>query len=314
MFTNAVMESSRLKVDVEVKVEAQGSEKDRAMFSIDFLSQHRLFDGILYFCRHDSAATSTPMTFSAFVPDVAEKRTDAPFPALYWLSGLTCTANNFTEKAGAYRKASDLGLIVVAPDTSPRGAEVVDDPATDLGQGAGFYVDASQGPWKAHFQMETYIVRDLIEAVEANFPAAPGERSIFGHSMGGHGALTLALKHPHLFRSVSAFAPISSATRSPWGEKALGAYFGPDHAAWEAHDAALLLATGQVKAFDDILIDQGLADPFLAQQLKPELLEAAAAAAGQTLTLRYHEGFDHGYYFIQSFIDDHLAFHAKRLR
>ncbi len=295
-------------------METQGSEKDRAMFSIDFLSQHRIFDGILYFCKHDSAATSTPMTFSIFVPDVAEKRTDAPFPALYWLSGLTCTASNFTEKAGAYRKASELGLIVVAPDTSPRGAEVVDDPSIDLGQGAGFYVDATQGPWKAHFRMESYIVKDLIEAVEANFPAASGRRGVFGHSMGGHGALTLAMKHAHLFRSVSAFAPIASPLRSPWGEKALTAYLGADRGAWEAHDAAVLMASGDGKAFDDILVDQGLADPFLVNQLKPELLEAAAAASGQALTLRYHEGYDHSYYFIQSFIDDHLAFHARRLR
>ncbi len=292
----------------------QTIEKDRAMFSVDFLSQHRVFDGILYFCRHDSAATATQMTFSVFVPDVAEKRTDAPFPALYWLSGLTCTCHNFTEKAGAYRKASEMGLIVVAPDTSPRGAEVVDDPATDLGQGAGFYVDATEGPWKAHFRMETYVTRDLIEAVDGNFPSDPLRRSIFGHSMGGHGALTLAMKHAHLYRSVSAFAPIASPLRSPWGEKALNAYLGADRGAWEAHDAALLLAAGAGKPFDDILVDQGLADPFLASHLKPELLETAAKAAGQTLTLRYHEGFDHGYYFIQTFIDDHIAFHAARLR
>ena len=283
------------------------------MFSVDFLSQHRVFDGILYFCRHDSAATATPMTFSIFVPDVAEQRTDAPFPALYWLSGLTCTANNFTEKAGAYRKASELGLIVVAPDTSPRGSDVADDPATDLGQGAGFYVDATQKPWQSHFQMETYITRDLIEAVEANFPADPARRSLFGHSMGGHGALTLAMKHSHLYRSVSAFSPIVSPTRSPWGEKALAAYLGPDHALWEDHDATILMSRGEAKAFDDILVDQGLADPFLNSHLKPELLEAAAKAAGQKLTLRCHDGYDHGYYFIQTFIDDHLAFHAKRL-
>ena len=294
-------------------------EKDGAMFSIDFLSQHRIYDGILYFCRHDAKATGTQMTFSVFVPDVAEKRTDAPFPALYWLSGLTCTCHNFTEKAGAYRKASEMGLIVVAPDTSPRGTDsgghaVADDPATDLGQGAGFYVDATQSPWAPHFHMESYITKDLIEAVEANFPAAPGMRSIFGHSMGGHGALTLAMKHAHLFRSVSAFSPIASPSRSPWGEKALGAYLGADHSLWEAHDAAMLLASGRAKAFDDILIDQGLADPFIANQLKPELLEAAASSVGQKLTLRYHEGYDHGYYFIQTFIDDHIAFHAERLR
>ena len=297
----------------------QGSEKDRAMFSIDFLSQHRIFDGILYFCKHDSAATSTQMTFSVFVPDVAEKRTDAPFPALYWLSGLTCTADNFTQKAGAYRKASEMGLIVVAPDTSPRGPdhhgrEVADDATSELGQGAGFYIDATEGAWKTHFRMESYITSDLIEAVEGNFPAAAGKRAIFGHSMGGHGALTLAMKHAHLFRSVSAFSPIASVLHSPWGEKALSAYLGPDRGAWQAHDAAQLIAAGAARPFDDILIDQGLADPFLERQLMTERLETAAAAAGQKLTVRYHEGYDHSYYFIQSFIDDHIAFHAERLR
>lgn len=284
------------------------------MYTVDFISQHRLFDGILYFIKHDSTAVAGPMSASVFVPDVAEKRGDAPFPALYWLSGLTCSANNFTEKAGAYRKASELGLIIVAPDTSPRGEGVPNDPATDLGQGAGFYVDATQGPWKAHYQMETYVTRDLIEVVEANFPAAPGRRGIFGHSMGGHGALTLAMNHAHLFRSVSAFAPIASPLHAPWGEKALSNYLGHDRSAWEPYDAALLMAKGMGKAFDDILIDQGLGDPFLETQLKTELLELAASTAGQKLTVRYHDGYDHGYYFIQSFIDDHIVFHAERLK
>ncbi len=282
-------------------------------YTVDFISQHRLYDGILYFIKHDSTANSGAMSASVFVPDVAEDRDDAPFPTLYWLSGLTCTANNFTEKAGAYRKASELGLIIVAPDTSPRGEAVPNDPASDLGQGAGFYLDATQSPWKPHYQMETYITRDLIEAIEANFPAAPGRRGISGHSMGGHGALTLAMNHPHLYRSVSAFAPIASAMHSPWGEKALGQYLGQDHAAWERYDAAILLAKGMGKPFDDILIDQGLGDPFLENQLKPDLLEKAAATAGQKLTARYHDGYDHSYYFIQSFIDDHIAFHAERL-
>ncbi|MDI7774101.1 S-formylglutathione hydrolase [Asticcacaulis sp. EMRT-3] len=284
------------------------------MFSIDFLSQHRIHDGILYFIRHDSVATGVPMQASVFIPDVAEQRTDAPFPTLYWLSGLTCTAANFTEKAGAYRKASELGLIIVAPDTSPRGPEVADDPASDLGQGAGFYLDATQGPWSAHFQMESYIIKDLIAAIESNFPADPARRGIFGHSMGGHGALTLAMNYPHLFRSVSAFAPIASAMHAPWGEKALAAYLGSDHARWERYDAALRLAQGGGKPFDDILIDQGLADPFLENQLMPERLEQAAATAGQKISLRYQDGYDHSYYFIRSFIDDHLAFHADRLK
>ena len=284
------------------------------MYSVDFISQHRVYDGILYFIKHDSLATGTPMSATVFVPDVAEQRSDAPFPTLYWLSGLTCSANNFTEKAGAYRKASELGLIVVAPDTSPRGTGVAGADAGDLGHGAGFYVDATQSPWKPHFQMESYITKDLIEAIEANFPTDRGRRGIAGHSMGGHGALTIAMNHPHLYRSVSAFAPIASAMHAPWGEKALGAYLGPDHATWEKYDAALLLAAAHAKPFDDILIDQGLADPFLEKQLMPDLLEKAAATAGQKITMRYHDGYDHSYYFIQSFIDDHIAFHAERLK
>jgi S-formylglutathione hydrolase len=283
------------------------------MFSVEFVSQHRVYDGILYFIRHDSAATQSSMSASVFVPDVAEKRTDAPFATLYWLSGLTCTANNFTEKAGAYRKAAELGLVIVAPDTSPRGT-AADDEAHDLGQGAGFYVDATQAPWKPHFQMETYITQDLIEVIEANFPSDPQRRGILGHSMGGHGALTLAMNHPHLYKSVSAFSPISSPSRAPWGQKAFAAYLGNDHEAWERHDAAILMARGMAAPFDDILIDQGLSDPFIEKQLMPDLLEQAAATAGQKLTLRYHEGYDHSYYFIQSFIDDHIAFHGERLR
>ena len=284
------------------------------MFSVEFVSQHRVYDGILYFIRHDSAATQSSMSASVFVPDVAEVRTDAPFPTLYWLSGLTCTANNFTEKAGAYRKASELGLIIVAPDTSPRGGTIADDEAHDLGQGAGFYIDATQAPWTPNFQMETYVTQDLIAAIEANFPADPKRRGLSGHSMGGHGALTLAMNHPHLYKSVSAFAPISSPSRAPWGQKAFAAYLGNDHAAWERHDAAILMARGMAAPFDDILIDQGLSDPFLEKQLMPDLLEQAAATAGQKLTMRYHEGYDHSYYFIQSFIDDHMAFHGARLR
>jgi S-formylglutathione hydrolase len=283
------------------------------MFSVEFISQHRVYDGILYFIRHDSAATQSSMSASVFVPDVAEKRTDAPFATLYWLSGLTCTANNFTEKAGAYRKAAELGLVIVAPDTSPRGT-AADDEAHDLGQGAGFYVDATQVPWKPHFQMETYITQDLIEVIEANFPSDPQRRGILGHSMGGHGALTLAMNHPHLYKSVSAFSPISSPSRAPWGQKAFAAYLGNDHDAWELHDAAILMAKGLAAPFDDILIDQGLSDPFLETQLMPDLLEQAAVTAGQKLTMRYHEGYDHSYYFIQSFIDDHIAFHGERLR
>ena len=203
-------------------------------------------------------------------------------------------------------------MAIVAPDTSPRGEGVDDDPAFDLGQGAGFYVDATQAPWASHFKMESYVTRDLIEMVENNFSLAP-RRAISGHSMGGHGALTLAMKHPALFKSGSAFAPISSPTRCPWGEKAFSAYLGADRESWKAHDAALLIEQGKANAFDDILVDQGLGDQFLENQLKPELLEAAAAKAGQKLTLRRHDRYDHSYFFMASYIGDHVAFHAARL-
>lgn len=275
---------------------------------METLKTHAAHGGILRYLKHDSRATGTPMTLSVFVPPG-----EGPFPVVVWLSGLTCTEDNFTTKAGAYRRAAELGLIVVAPDTSPRGAGVTDDPAYDLGQGAGFYVDATQAPWTPHFRMETYIVEELIALIDAEFPTT-GARSIFGHSMGGHGALTLALRHPELFRSVSAFAPISSPTRCPWGEKAFSAYLGEDRAAWAEHDAAMLLGSGSARGrFDEILIDQGTADPFLVEQLKPELLTAAAEAVGQDLTLRMQPGYDHSYFFMASFIDDHLAFHAERL-
>lgn len=276
---------------------------------MDIVKTHRIHGGSLSYARHDSAATGTTMAFSVFVPPG-----DGPFPVAIWLSGLTCTEDNFTTKAGAYEAAARLGLIVVAPDTSPRGEGVADDEAYDLGQGAGFYVDATEAPWSPQFCMETYVVRDLVEMIDAEFPTN-GRRAIFGHSMGGHGALTLALNHPHLFTSVSAFAPIASPTRCAWGEKALGAYLGPDRERWARHDAALLIEAGAAHGqYDDILIDQGDADPFLAEQLKPELLTAAAELAGQKLTLRLQPGYDHSYFFMASFIDDHLAFHAKRLK
>ncbi|WP_443750450.1 S-formylglutathione hydrolase [Asticcacaulis solisilvae] len=278
------------------------------MSDIEITETHKVHGGTLSFVRHASAATGGHMTFSIFVPEG-----EGPFPTLYWLSGLTCSASNFTEKAGAYQKAAALKLIVVAPDTSPRGDGVANDEAYDLGQGAGFYVDATQAPWKAHFRMETYVTADLLAVVEANFPADPARRGVSGHSMGGHGALTIAMNHAHLFHSVSAFAPISAPSRCPWGQKAFGAYLGSDHAVWERHDASLLMAAGAAKPYDAILVDQGTADTFLESQLMPSLLEQAAAAGGANLTLRYQDGYDHSYYFIQSFIDDHLAFHAERL-
>ena len=270
---------------------------------------HIVHGGSLRYLRHDSEATGTPMTLSVFVPPG-----EGPFPVLIWLSGLTCTEDNFTTKAGAYRAAAEHGVIVVAPDTSPRGAGVADDPAYDLGQGAGFYVDATREPWAPHFRMESYVVEELVALIDRQFPAT-GARSIFGHSMGGHGALTLALRHPELFRSVSAFAPISSPTRCPWGEKAFSAYLGDDRAEWAKHDAARLIEAGAAAGrFDDILVDQGGADSFLSEQLKPELLAAAAETAGQKLTMRMQPGYDHSYFFMASFIDDHVAFHAERLK
>jgi len=276
---------------------------------METVKSHVVHGGTLRYLRHDSATTGTPMTLSVFVP-----AGEGPFPVLIWLSGLTCTEDNFTTKAGAYKAAAEHGVIIVAPDTSPRGEGVADDAAYDLGQGAGFYVDATQAPWAPHFRMESYVTGELIDLIDAQFPTTK-TRSIFGHSMGGHGALTLALRHPELFKSVSAFAPISSPTRCAWGEKAFTAYLGEDRAEWAKHDAALLIEGGAAKGvFDDILVDQGDADSFLTDQLKPELLTAAAQKAGQGLTLRMQPGYDHSYFFMASFVDDHVAFHAKRLK
>ena len=277
--------------------------------TLETLKTHAVHGGTLKYLRHDSVSTGTPMTLSVFTPPG-----EGPFPVLIWLSGLTCTEDNFTTKAGAYAAAAEHGLIIVAPDTSPRGEGVADDPAYDLGQGAGFYLDATEAPWSPHFRMETYVTEELVPLIDAEYPTT-GVRSISGHSMGGHGALTLALRHPELFRSVSAFAPISSPTRCPWGEKAFTAYLGADRAEWVRHDAALLIEAGAARGrYDDILIDQGDADTFLAEQLKPELLIAAGEAAGQKITVRMQSGYDHSYFFMASFIADHVAFHAKRLK
>jgi len=276
---------------------------------METVKSHVVHSGTLRYLKHDSATTGTPMTLSVFVP-----AGEGPFPVLIWLSGLTCTEDNFTTKAGAYKAAAEHGVIIVAPDTSPRGDGVADDAAYDLGQGAGFYVDATQAPWAPHFRMESYVTGELIELIDAQFPTTK-TRSIFGHSMGGHGALTLALRHPELFTSVSAFAPISSPTRCPWGEKAFTAYLGEDRTQWAKHDAALLIEGGAAQGvYDDILVDQGDADAFLTDQLKPELLTAAAQKAGQGLTLRMQPGYDHSYFFMASFVDDHVAFHAKQLK
>jgi len=276
--------------------------------SLETVSTVRSFGGVQGVYRHDSRETGTPMVFSVYVPPQAEQR---PCPVVWYLSGLTCTHANVTEKGQFQRACSELGLIFVAPDTSPRGEGVADDPAYDFGQGAGFYLDATQPPWATHFRMESYIAGELPEVIAANFPADMARQAITGHSMGGHGALTLALKTPGRWKSVSAFAPIASPMRCAWGEKALGGYLGADTAAWRRYDATALIEDGA--RLSEILVDQGDADPFLETQLKPELLEAACEAAGVPLTLRPQPGYDHSYYFISTFMEDHLRWHAERL-
>ncbi|UCG73870.1 MAG: S-formylglutathione hydrolase [Chromatiales bacterium] len=273
---------------------------------MDTVASHRCFGGTLGYYRHASKVNKCDMRFSAFVP-----LGDGPFPVLWWLSGLTCTEENFTVKAGAYRYAMQHGVIVVAPDTSPRGDKVPDDEAYDLGQGAGFYVNALQKPWKKNFQMYSYVTQELPELVFNELPADEDAQGIFGHSMGGHGALTIGLKHPDRYKSISAFAPIVAPTQVPWGQKAFSAYLGDDQEAWKQYDACeLMRAAGDRSAAPPILVDQGLADTFLAEQLRPELFEAACAAAGQRLILRRHEGYDHSYFFMASFIDEHIEHHA----
>ena len=274
---------------------------------IETLSSAKCFGGTQGSYRIASTATGTAMRFAVFVPPG-----DGPFPVLWFLAGLTCTEDNFTQKAGAQRIAAELGLILVAPDTSPRGEGVADDEAYDMGQGAGFYLDATQAPWAPHFKMYSHIVDELPGVVAANFPADMGAQGISGHSMGGHGALTLALRNPGRFASVSAFAPIVAPSQVPWGIAALGRYLGDDRPTWRAHDAVALIEDGA--RLPELLVDQGDADPWLAEQLRPELLEAACAAAAIPLTLRRQLGYDHGYFFVQSFIEDHLRWHAARLR
>ncbi|MBI1362071.1 MAG: S-formylglutathione hydrolase [Alphaproteobacteria bacterium] len=276
---------------------------------MEITKTHRVAGGMLNYCRHASAATGTTMSFSVFTPDGP-----GPFPVLLWLSGLTCTEDNFTTKAGAYPSASKAGVMVVAPDTSPRGEGVADDPSYDLGQGAGFYLDATEAPWAPHFRMESYVVDDLLTTIGDNFPADLKRVGVSGHSMGGHGALTLALRHPDRFRSVSALAPIASPTRCPWGVKAFNAYLGADRSKWAEHDAAMMIGAGAAKGrFDDVLVDVGLSDPFLEEQLKPNLLEETCRMAGQPLSIRRREGYDHSYFFVATFIQEHVAWHAARL-
>jgi len=277
---------------------------------LDVVSQSRCFDGIQFTYRHQSSETATEMRFAAFIPPQADQH---PVPVVWYLSGLTCTEENFTVKAGAQRIAAELGLLLIAPDTSPRGDGVPGDPAGsyDFGLGAGFYVDAMQEPWSRNYRMATYIERELPTLVKSELPADMTRQSIMGHSMGGHGALTIALRNQDRYASVSAFSPICSPMNCPWGEKALSGYLGGNKERWRRYDACALLEDGA--GLRELLVDQGAADQFLETQLKPQLLERACAKAGVPLTLRMHEGYDHSYFFISTFIEDHLRWHAQRL-
>ncbi|WP_126176254.1 S-formylglutathione hydrolase [Tsuneonella rigui] len=272
------------------------------------VSANRSHGGTQGVYTHQSSATGTPMTFSVFVPDHAP---GTKLPVLWYLSGLTCTHANVTEK-GEFRAAcAEHGVIFVAPDTSPRGADVPDDPAYDFGQGAGFYIDATEAPWAPHFRMRSYIESELPAVIASHFPADLARQGITGHSMGGHGALTIALRNPQRFRSVSAFSPIVSPMNCPWGEKALGGYLGADRSSWREYDACALIEDGA--RLPDLLVDQGIADDFLDEQLKTDLLEQACARADMPATIRRQTGYDHSYYFISAFMAEHVAWHAARL-
>ncbi|MBL45446.1 MAG: S-formylglutathione hydrolase [Sphingomonadaceae bacterium] len=278
------------------------------MSALETVEEHRSHSGVQGVYRHSSASTGTEMTFSVFVPDHAE---GAKLPVLWFLSGLTCTHANVTEK-GEYRAAcAEHGVIFVAPDTSPRGEDVPDDEAYDFGKGAGFYVDATQEPWARHFAMRSYIERELPALVGEHFPVDMDRQGITGHSMGGHGALTIALRNPARFRSVSAFSPIVSPLNCPWGEKALGGYLGPDRDGWREYDACALIDDGA--RIDHLLVDQGTGDDFLETQLKTGLLIEACEKAGIAADIRMQDGYDHSYYFISTFMAEHVSWHAKRL-
>jgi S-formylglutathione hydrolase len=278
--------------------------------TIEIVSENKSHGGRQLVVKHASRATSTDMTFSIFLPPQAEG--GAKLPVVWYLSGLTCTHANVTEK-GEYRAAcAEHGLIFVAPDTSPRGEGVPDGEGYDLGQGAGFYVDATEEPWAANYRTWTYVTEELPSLVAAEFPVDMERQAITGHSMGGHGALTVALRNPDLFRSISAFAPIVAPGQVPWGQKALTGYLGEDRDAWRKHDAVALIEDGA--RLPEILVDVGDADPFIEKELRPELLERACEAAGIPLKLRIQPGYDHSYYFISTFMADHLAWHAERLK
>ena len=278
------------------------------MTTIERIEHRACFGGWQDVYRHHSDVLGCNMNFAVYLPPQAATQ---KLPVLYWLSGLTCTEQNFITKAGAQRYAAEHGMILVAPDTSPRGDDVADAEGYDLGKGAGFYVNATQSPWSKQYRMYDYVVSELPALVDANFPVTEA-RAISGHSMGGHGALIVALKNPGRYRSVSAFSPIVAPSQAPWGQKALAAYLGEDRASWSAWDATVLVANAQERL--PLLVDQGEADEFLIAQLRPELLQAACAEAGHPIELRMQPGYDHSYYFIQSFIGEHIAHHAKALK
>lgn len=279
------------------------------MAEIERVEQHKSFGGVQSVYRHASQMTGGTMTFAVFVPPQAEA--GGKLPLLTYLSGLTCTHANVMDKGEYRRVAAELGMIVVCPDSSPRGEGVPNDEAYDFGQGAGFYVDADEAPWKTNFRMYSYVTRELPALIAEHFPVDMARHGIFGHSMGGHGALTLALREPQLYKSVSAFSPIVNPSQVPWGRKAFTGYLGPDEKRWRQHDAVALIEDG--KRVADILVDIGTADPFFERELKPETLEAACAAAGIPLTLRRQEGYDHSYLFISTFMEDHVRWHGERL-
>lgn len=280
--------------------------------TLELLSSAKSFDGWHKQYRHPSSTTHCSMRFAIFLPPQVESGTRVP--VLYWLSGLTCTDENFMQKAGAFSEAAKLGIAIVAPDTSPRGEDVPDDPdgQYDLGLGAGFYVNATQPPFDQHYQMYDYVVKELPELIEANFPVTT-QRAISGHSMGGHGALCIALKNPHRYTSVTAFSPIANPTNCPWGKKALSAYLGQDKQAWLSYDSVELMKHSQGAKQLPALVDQGDADQFLETQLKTEMLTAAAQQSAYPLTLRMQPGYDHSYYFISTFIAEHLRYHYPYL-